>query len=53
MDTLNFTLIHKKGVKGKKIIFTAKEYPELDNVITISKYKKRGEMQTCLLDKNS
>lgn len=36
MDTLNFTLIHKKGVKGK-IIFTTPKYPELNNVITIFK----------------
>lgn len=36
MDTLNFTLMHKKGVNGK-IIFTTPKYPELDNVITIFK----------------
>lgn len=36
MDTLDFTLMHKKGVKGK-IIFTTPKYPELNNVTTIFK----------------
>ena len=48
-DLFLFSKIDCKG----KVIITAKEYPGLDNVITISKYEKRGEMQAYLLDKNS
>ncbi len=47
-DLVEFSKIKCKG----KVIFTAKEYPELKNTVLISKYKKDGILKAYLLDKS-
>lgn len=48
-DLIEFNKISCKG----KVIFTAKDYNNLNNSVQISKYKKSGLMKAYLLDKNA
>lgn len=47
-DLIKFSSIPCRG----KVILTAKEYPDLENVVQISKYKKDHIMRPYLMERN-